>query len=309
MSISAVVIGKNAQAHLEACLQSVAFADEIIFFDIRSTDNSVEIARQFTTHITIADKEYGFVEPLRNQALRLASKDWTLLLDTDEEIPSSLAKYLQEIAVTPANTAYFLPRKNLFHGYFLQHTGWWPDYQLRFFPTGKVSWPEKIHGQPQLTLSSRNLPIKEDLAIIHHNYPDTSEYLRRFNNYTDIEAEQQIAALTSDQRSTWHLTPAALLKTFSDDFLRRLFQQQGYQDGTRGLYLSILQAAYQMSVQMKMAEQLHKDLPATPAEIRQFTQALTQFQKDYNYWVADLQIKEHSGLGKIFAMIKRKLGL
>ena len=43
---SAVLIARNAAAVLEACLESVAFADEIVLVDSSSTDATLEIARR-----------------------------------------------------------------------------------------------------------------------------------------------------------------------------------------------------------------------------------------------------------------------
>jgi len=44
--LSAVLITRNAAAVLEPCLESVAFADEIVVVDAASIDATLEIARR-----------------------------------------------------------------------------------------------------------------------------------------------------------------------------------------------------------------------------------------------------------------------
>jgi hypothetical protein len=63
-------------------------------------------------------------------------------------------------------------------GFWMQHTGWWPDYQLRFFKKSYVSWPKKIHSQPIIKAGfvPNYLEAQEELAILHHNYKDTKDF-------------------------------------------------------------------------------------------------------------------------------------
>ena len=51
--LSVIIVTKNEAHNIEACLQSVQFADEIIVFDSSSTDNTVEICRKYTSLVTI----------------------------------------------------------------------------------------------------------------------------------------------------------------------------------------------------------------------------------------------------------------
>ena len=50
-TLSAVIIVKNEAPRIEACLQSLHWADEIIIVDAGSDDETLDIARQFTDKI------------------------------------------------------------------------------------------------------------------------------------------------------------------------------------------------------------------------------------------------------------------
>lgn len=307
MSISVVVIAKNAEKTIELVLKSVKFAEEVILVDIKSTDDTLKLAKKYTNKIYHYPEETRFVEPVRNFALEKTTKDWVLVLDADEEIPVTLAQKLQELSQNKEQQAFYLPRKNIVSGFWMQHTGWWPDYQLRFFRRGLVTWSDKIHARPIIAdkKEAQILEAKEEWAILHHNYSDTKDYLARFARYTDIEAEQKYQLIGAD----FIISNSTLLQSFSDDFLRRFFQKQGYLDGARGFYMSIMQAAYQMTVQMKIFDKLGNAASFDKNHQDRLHADLRRFQKDLNYWINDFAVKESKGLKKMYWVLRRKLGL
>ena len=112
MSISAIVIAKDAEKIIEKTLKSVQFADEVILVDIKSQDETIIKAKKLATNIYKFPKDSRFVEPVRNFALDKSTKDWVLVLDADEEISETLAKKLLEITEKSDKDAYYIPRKN-----------------------------------------------------------------------------------------------------------------------------------------------------------------------------------------------------
>ena len=50
-TITVSIIGHNEAADLERCFHSVDWADEIIYVDCESEDNSIEIAKKFTDKV------------------------------------------------------------------------------------------------------------------------------------------------------------------------------------------------------------------------------------------------------------------
>jgi glycosyltransferase involved in cell wall biosynthesis len=84
--ISLCMIVKNEERFLTECLESVkGVVDEINIVDTGSTDRTVEIARSFGANVIFREWKNDFAWA-RNEALAMATKRWTLVLDADEEL-------------------------------------------------------------------------------------------------------------------------------------------------------------------------------------------------------------------------------
>lgn len=82
--ISVVIIGKNEEAMLGRCLESVKDADEIIYFDTGSTDGTIEIAKKYTDKVYTEYLWQDDFSEARNLAKAKATGDWILSIDCDE---------------------------------------------------------------------------------------------------------------------------------------------------------------------------------------------------------------------------------
>ncbi len=294
-SLSVVLNTKNSEQFLEAALKSVAFADEIIVVDMQSTDATKSIAKKYTSHV-FNHKDVGYVEPARNFAIGKATKEWILILDADEEILPTLKEKLQDIIKNPAADAYYIPRLNEVFGHQMQKTGWWPDYQLRIFKKGVVSWDDTIHSVPTVQGKVAYIEQKNSLAILHHNYQSISQFVERMNRYTDIQSEY----LRDD-----HPGPAAIVTAFKDELMSRLFKFRGIDEGMHGVSLSFLQSFYSILLVLKKWES--QGFKKTSIDQRKTLKALKAMQKDISYWIADYEAEHKSGFNKMLSKIKRKL--
>lgn len=247
VNISVVVNALNAEDSIGRTLKSVKFADEIIVVDDGSSDSTVEIAKKYTNKI-YHHKSAGYVEPSRNFALSKATGDWILLVDTDEEIPESLAKRLEDIAKKMEQIDYVeIPRKNLIFGKWMKASMWWPDYNIRFFKKGKVKWSNKIHQDPETTGFGIKLDPQENYAITHYHYESIFQFIGRLNRYTDVQASELFA---DGVKFEWRDLIAKPLS----EFLGRYFANRGFEDGLHGLALSLLQAFSFLIVYLKLWE-------------------------------------------------------
>lgn len=91
------LIVKNEQDYLERCVDSAReVVDEVVIVDTGSSDATPQMARR------LADKyaEFPFqgdFSQARNKALSLATRDWVLFLDADEELPAASAQALPSV--------------------------------------------------------------------------------------------------------------------------------------------------------------------------------------------------------------------
>lgn len=297
--LTAVIHTKNSAATLAGCLRSVAFADQILVMDMASHDHTLEIARKFTPLI-LNHPDVGFVEPARAVALAKVKTEWTLVIDADEEVPPALQNFIEELLTqAAASDAYYLPRRNLVFHRWIEHSGWWPDYQLRLFRTGKVSWPDRIHAQPQIHGTAQFLPAEPQLALIHHNYQSIEQFLDRLNRYTSIEVDRGQTPTTAGADLP------VLATTFSQEFVRRYFAEAGYRDRSHGIALAYLQSMYQVVVELKRWQKAgFPDQKNSQQHLRELRAAVRELQ----YWLATYTLQESTGLAKLWWWLRRKLG-
>ncbi|MEW6661108.1 MAG: glycosyltransferase [Bacillota bacterium] len=110
--ISLCMIVKDEAENLPRCLESVAgLVDEIIVVDTGSQDNTVEIAEKYGARVSIFPWTNSFSEA-RNCSLELATGDWILILDGDDELFREDIPNLKQLLTVPEVEAYFLQTVN-----------------------------------------------------------------------------------------------------------------------------------------------------------------------------------------------------
>ena len=142
MPLSVTVITFNESANIQAALESVRWADEIVVVDSESTDDTVAIARRFTDKVFVRPWP-GYVAQ-KTFAAEQATHDWVLSIDADEAISPPLAAELRALlAGTPPLNGYQMPRVTFHLGRWIRSTDWYPNYQLRLYDRRRARWTGK----------------------------------------------------------------------------------------------------------------------------------------------------------------------
>ncbi|MDD4938296.1 MAG: glycosyltransferase family 2 protein [Candidatus Shapirobacteria bacterium] len=234
LDISVVINVRNEAENLIKCLKSIKdFADEIIVVDMKSTDNSQEIAKNAHAKV-FSYKPMKFVEPARNFAISKATGKWILLLDPDEYVNKTLKKEL--LSITKRNDIDYvrIPRQNIIFGKWVKHSNCWPDYLIRFFKNNSVTWQKEIHSQPITKGNSLTLLDSDQLAIKHNNYENVTQFITRAIRYSSIQADELNSQDYKLKISDFILKPI-------QEFNSRFFFAEGYKDGFHGLIFCLLQ--------------------------------------------------------------------
>lgn len=298
--ISVVINTLNEEANLPRALASItSLADEIVVVDMQSEDQTVELAKKAGAKV-FSHKRVGYVEPARNFAIGKATGDFILILDADEKIGDELSKKLKELSIKPKADYYRIPRKNINFGRWIKNSRWWPDYNIRFFKKGAVTWNELIHSVPMTVGKGLDLPAEERFAIIHHNYPTVSKYIERMNRYSDIQAG---VLKETGYKFNW----SDLISKPLAEFLSRFFSGEGYKDGVHGLALSLLQAFSEAAVYLKLWQA--KDFPESTIGIKEFSEEVKKSEKEIEWWTLDAKIKQKGFIGSLPLRLYRKLFL
>jgi (heptosyl)LPS beta-1,4-glucosyltransferase len=296
--ISVVINTLNEEKNLPRAIASVkTLAQEIVVVDMQSDDSTQEVAEKLGA-LVYTHKRTGYVEPARNFAIGKAGQEWVLVLDADEEIPPKLAQKLRLLADSPEADYYRLPRKNIVFGSWLKHSRWWPDYNIRFFKKGKVTWNEVIHSVPMTSGKGMDLPVQEEFAIVHHNYASVEDYLTRMNRYSDIQAKNLIK---EGHKFIWK----DLIKRPLSEFLSRYFSGEGYKDGLHGLALSGLQAFSEFIVYLKVWQN-EKFLPQSVTE-KEVIWEFKQASDEVDWWITETVIKTQNFIRSLPHRIKKRL--
>ncbi|MBI1395518.1 MAG: glycosyltransferase [Betaproteobacteria bacterium] len=232
MSVSVVVITRNEEAAVGRCLESVAWADEIVVLDSGSSDRTTEIARALGARVQESDDWPGF-GPQKNRALALATGDWILSLDADEWVTEPLAREIRAAVANPgAHDAFELPRSSSFCGREMRHSGWWPDYIVRLFRRGRARFSDDLVHERVIVDGSVGR-LTEPLR--HESFVSLEQVVDKMNRYSTAGAEMR---LSRGKRGS--VGGAVVHGVWA--FLRTYVLRAGFLDGREGFVLAVANA-------------------------------------------------------------------
>jgi len=183
--LSAVLITRNAAAVLDACLESLQFADDILIVDSNSSDGTLEIARRHGARVV--QKEWLGFGRQKQFAVDQAKHDWVLCLDADERVSPELAASIAQALAAPVSPVYRMPRRNRFLGRWLAHGEGYPDWSPRLFNRLNARWSDDLVHEKVLYAVT---PGTLSGDLLHDSADDLAAYLDRQNRYTTLAARQ-----------------------------------------------------------------------------------------------------------------------
>ena len=233
LPLSIAIIAKDEADRIDACLQGLAFAGEVVVVvDAGSRDDTLEIVKSYGFR-AISQPWLGYAKQ-KQSAVDLARHDWVLILDADEQIPKETAEYITSLlAKLPTDAAaYSLLRKNFFHGRWIRRCGWWPDRVVRLVNKTKGCFSQHlVHEQWLADGPVMNL----DVVIAHHSFRNYAGLIEKMQNYSTLAAMQMNA---DGRRVGWWTPPLHGLWTFIRNYLLEL----GVMEGLDGLVIALLNA-------------------------------------------------------------------
>jgi glycosyltransferase involved in cell wall biosynthesis len=242
--LSVAIITQNEEENLRLCLQSVAFAAQIVVVDSGSTDATLQIAAEFGCEI-YHESWWGF-GPQKQLAIDKCREPWILLLDADERIPEETAEVIKKL-ITKAGSreaGFSFPRKNYFQGRWIRHAGWWPDRIIRLFrkESGRMTGAA-VHEAVEVDGPVGAL----DAPIEHFTESRLSRILQKIDKYSTLGAEE---AFKKGKRSS---TSFAFLRAFLT-FFQDYFLRGGFLDGMPGLTLAVTDSVNKFFKYAKLSE-------------------------------------------------------
>lgn len=228
--LSAVVIARNEEPRIGACLAALAFADERIVIDNGSTDRTAAIAT--ASGARVVSQRTGDFSSLRNTGLKEARGTWILYIDADETVTPELQQAIMTAMESTGNDSpvgYFLRRQN----HYLGHA--WPttDRMQRLFVRAKlIGWEGKVHETARIDGAVGELSP----TLRHDTHRTIEEMVAKTNEWSAIEAKLRFDA--GHPPVVWWRLFRVMLTGFWQSFI----VGQGYRAGTAGWVEGLFQA-------------------------------------------------------------------
>ncbi len=258
INITAIVLTFNEETNIRACLESIKdVVSEIFIVDSGSTDNTLNIAKEYNCEIVSHPFEnYSFQ---RNWALDnlSISNNWVLNLDADHRLTVELRNELKVIFdknIPPAINGFLTSRRTIFMGKWIRFGGHYPTYHSVLFRKGK--------GYCEIKQYDQHFKVEGDLIKLKGDIIDVItdslfNFTLRHNKWSSLEASELSSKLKGgdgvieSNRTGNAIQKRRYLKSVYEKFplffrpfiyfiVRYLFRL-GFLDGTRGLIFHILQ--------------------------------------------------------------------
>lgn len=182
--ITALAITLNEEENVKRYVDSLSFADEIIFIDSQSDDQTVTIAEQLG--VKVIQRKFDNFSSQRNFAIEQASNDWIVFFDLDEMISKEIATEIISTVSNPQEMVAFFVKRNFFlFNKHLKHGGFQNDKAVRLFHKRYCTYNGNlVHEEIQTEGKIGTL----EHSIDHYSYKNFEHYCNKLNFYSKLQA-------------------------------------------------------------------------------------------------------------------------
>lgn len=242
-NISVTILTKNSSETLKKTLTSLQGFDEILVLDTGSSDDTLEICKQFPK-IKIHQQNFIGFGPTHNLASSLAKNDWILSIDSDEIMTEELLQELSDYELKN-HEVYSIRRHNYFRGKkMISCSGWDPDWVVRLYNKSQTQFSnDMVHEK----IISKNMVIKNlQHPLLHTPYREISDFLHKMQSYSSLFANQH------HQHKKSNLTKALIHGWMA--FIKSYIFKKGFMQGAEGLIISMYNGHVTFYKYLKLAE-------------------------------------------------------
>jgi glycosyltransferase involved in cell wall biosynthesis len=268
VNVSVLILTKNEENDLPGCLESVAWADEIIVYDSYSTDRTIMIAE--SSGARVIQRVFDNWSTHQNWGLENIDfrNKWVFYIDADERVSDELRAAIARVVEVPGScVAHRVQRRDFLGNTWLKHAQLSSAY-VRLFQ------PVSIRYERLVNPFSRVDGEVGDLEGYLDHYPFSKglrHWIDRHNSYSTLEAQQilsdrgarsQFSIKNALFASTSHLRRRNQKELFYRlpgrpliKFLYLYVIRRGFLDGRAGYTYASLQAVYEFFIVLKTREQ------------------------------------------------------
>lgn len=233
--LKAVILTLNEHQHIDACVASLRWADEVVVFDAGSQDDTCALAA--AAGATVLQNPFENFAQQRNAALDAIDAEWIFFVDADERATPALATEIRRVIAEEEHVGWWVPRYNYIFGHRMRGGGWRPDHQLRLLRCAYARYDPRREVHETVDLTGTSGYLKE--SLIHYNYSSLDQFVAKQRQYSAYDAK--ILHQAGVQPKIYTPYTQALRH-----FWWRLVTHNGWRDGPYGLLLATLMAYYEM---------------------------------------------------------------
>jgi glycosyltransferase involved in cell wall biosynthesis len=240
-TVSACIVCRNEADRIGPCLESAAWADEIIVLDLQSSDDSAAVAQRYGAKV-ISHDPVPVVEAVRNFVADSATGDWILALDPDERVSPGLKDELLRLRSRQDVDAVAIPFLNYDLGYPALHPIHRYDPKPRFYRRSRVRWPEVPNALPAVAPERLlALPPSDELVIVHERNRTVAEAIERALRYAPAEAQAMV-----DRGEVF--TAKKMLRTLAGKAYKQFVVARPWREGVPGFLRAGILVAFHFYV-------------------------------------------------------------
>lgn len=188
--ITCILLTFNETKHLRRCLESLKpVCSRIVVIDSFSTDDTCEIARSMGAEVLQNKWTNNYAAQL-NWGIEhaKATTPWTMRMDADEYLTPELQREILEKmpGLTESVGGVVLPRLVKFKGKDIRHGGFYPQWLLRIWRTGKGRCEERMMDEHMVVSEGTVVRFRRDL--VDENLNDIHWWTTKHNTYARREA-------------------------------------------------------------------------------------------------------------------------
>lgn len=232
--LSATIITYNEVENIDAVIENLSFADEILIVDSFSTDGTIERIKKYP-HVKLIQRPFLNYTDQKSYTLNQATNDWVIFLDADERLTDKLKNEVLHTINISKNSivAYFFYRSFMFKKSRLYFSGWQKDKNYRLFRKSKVSFTDERIVHETLIVNGETAILKNKL--IHYSYKDYNNYKSKMLKYGQMKATEEF---NKGKKASWYHFLFRPLYKFLNHYILRL----GVLDGAKGITICYLNA-------------------------------------------------------------------
>ncbi|MCE3269135.1 MAG: glycosyltransferase family 2 protein [Burkholderiales bacterium] len=241
--LSIIINVKNGAKGISRCLASLHKFTDIVVFDNYSTDNTLEIAREYP-NVNIIEHEFCGMGKVRNMASIHAKNDWLLVVDSDEVLHPDLVNFL--LSLKPVSgTIYSLLRHNFYANRWINSSAWENDWVLRLYNRRETQYNEvQVH---ESIMHENMLVEKINQGFIYHfPYNEVGGLIDKMQTYSSWYAKEHYPKKCP---KLWLIPFRAFFM-----FLKCYILKRGFLDGFSGFAISSYNAMGVFSKYIKLYE-------------------------------------------------------